>query len=384
MTVLEVNDLSVRYRTDDAPVHAVDGVSFTVDRGETYGLVGESGCGKTTLGKSLLHLLDGNGYVEEGEVWFDGVLPRWEDESGDPRPEIVEDDRYPVREDGMMDLTKLDEQDIRDVRWRNVALIPQSAMNALNPVYKVGDQIVEAILRHEPETSRAEADERARDLLERVGIEPARADDYAHEFSGGMKQRAVIAMAMACNPDLLIADEPTTALDVIIQDRILDELASLQEEFDVSMLVISHDISVMAEICDRMGVMYGGKLMEAGSTRAIFEESANPYTLGLKNSFPTIRTRQEQLVSIPGSPPTLMDPDDGCRFIDRCPFAVSACESSHPPMYDVGAADRSGQVQVGDDRAHRTACYRVEDLAELRTQATKENTWTQGATTKSR
>jgi ABC-type dipeptide/oligopeptide/nickel transport system ATPase component len=185
MTLLEVNDLSIRYAVSENKVHAVNGVTFSIDRSETYGLVGESGCGKTTLAKSLIHLLDSNGFIADGEVWFDGTLPRWEDENGDPRSEIIADDQYPVREDGMTDLAQLDDEQIRDIRWRNIALIPQSSMNALNPVYKVGDQIVEAIRRHEPNTSREEADDRARDLLERVGIEPKRADDYAHEYSGG-------------------------------------------------------------------------------------------------------------------------------------------------------------------------------------------------------
>ena len=378
MTLLEVNDLSIRYAVDDgSSVHASDGVNFSVEPGETYGLVGESGCGKTTLAKSLVHLLDDNGYIEEGEVWFDTTLPQWADENGDPKQSVIDDPDKPVRADGKTDLAQLNDKQIRDIRWRDIAIIPQSAMNALNPVYKVGDQIVEAILRHEPETTAEEAHERARDLLERVGIEPDRADDYAHQFSGGMKQRAVIAMAMACSPDLLIADEPTTALDVIIQDRILEELEALQEEFGVSILVISHDISVMAEICDRMAVMYGGKVMESGRTEDIFGETANPYTLGLKNSFPTITSADQDLVSIPGTPPTLRDPDEGCRFRDRCPFAVEECHAAHPPMYDVAAADTDGRtVEATDRRAHRTACYRIDDLEQLRTDALNESTWT--------
>ncbi|WP_158057440.1 ABC transporter ATP-binding protein [Halorussus halophilus] len=380
MALFEVNDLSVRYDAGDAQVHAVDGVSFSVDPGETFGLVGESGCGKTTLGKSLLHLLDSNGYVESGEVWFDGTLPRWEDENGNARREIIDDDQYPVRSDGMTDITELDDQDIRDIRWRNIALIPQSAMNALNPVYRVGDQITEAILRHEPMTTEEEADARARDLLERVGIEPERADDYAHEYSGGMKQRAVIAMAMACNPDLLIADEPTTALDVIIQDRILDEIEALQEEFGVSILVISHDISVMAEICDKLGVMYGGKMMESGPKEEVLENSANPYTLGLKNSFPTVKQEQKRLVSIPGSPPTLLDPDSGCRFADRCPFVTDECHTAHPPMFDVDSAERGTRSESSDRMEHRSACYQIDDLEQMRTDAVKEEIWTETQT----
>lgn len=380
MTLLEVNNLSVWYNSGNKQVHAVDGVSFTVKRGETYGLVGESGCGKTTLGKTLMHLLDRNGSIEGGEIWFDGVLPEWEDENSTPRRDVIDDDQYPVREDGMMDLTELTDSEIRRVRWRNISLIPQSAMNALNPVYKVGDQITEAILQHEPQTREEIADDRARNLLERVGIDPERADDYAHQFSGGMKQRAVIAMAMACNPDLLIADEPTTALDVIIQDRILEELDSLQEEFGVSILVISHDISVMAEICDQMAVMYGGKIMESGPRYEIFEESANPYTLGLRNSFPTV-TKQQQLVSIPGSPPTLLDPNEQCRFIERCPFAENECTDGHPSMYDVERAVDFGERRVARDRtSHQSACYRVDEITKLREQATNKDTWTQTST----
>ncbi len=380
MSLLEVNDLCVRYDAGDKQVHAVDGVSFNVEHGDTYGLVGESGCGKTTLAKSLIHLLDSNGYVESGEIWFDGTLPEWEDENGQVRREIIEDDRYPVRADGKTDLAKLDNQQIRDMRWRNIALIPQSAMNALNPVYKVGDQIVEAILRHEPHTTKEEADARARDLIERVGIEPDRADDYAHQFSGGMKQRAVIAMAMACSPDLLIADEPTTALDVIIQDRILEELEALQEEFGVAILVVSHDISVMAEICDQLAVMYGGKMMESGPISSVLNDAANPYTLGLKNSFPTVEEEQQELISIPGSPPTLLDPSEGCRFAPRCPFVVDECHSAHPPGYDVEQAEAGKRMEASSPDVHRSACYRVDELKTMRTEAQKEETWHQDTT----
>ncbi|GAA0201329.1 ABC transporter ATP-binding protein [Haladaptatus pallidirubidus] len=380
MSLLEVNDLRVRYDAGDKQVHAVDGVTFNVNHGETYGLVGESGCGKTTLAKSLIHLLDSNGYVESGEIWFDGTLPEWEDENGNARQEIINDDRYPVRADGKTDLAKLDNQQIRDVRWRDIALIPQSAMNALNPVYKVGDQITEAILRHEPGTSVEEADARARDLIERVGIEPDRADDYAHQFSGGMKQRAVIAMAMACNPDLLIADEPTTALDVIIQDRILEELEALQEEFNVAILVVSHDVSVMAEICDKLAVMYGGKMMESGPMGEVLNNAANPYTLGLKNSFPTVEEAQQELISIPGSPPTLLDPNDGCRFAPRCPFVVDECHSAHPPGYDVEKAGGGRRTEAISPDVHRSACYRIDELETMRTEAKKEKTWHQNTT----
>jgi peptide/nickel transport system ATP-binding protein len=373
-TVLEVNDLNIRYETETGElVHAVDGVSLKIEKGETFGLVGESGCGKTTLAHSLLHLLDSNGMVESGEAWFDGALPRWLDDDGELRREVINDNWYPVRDDGMVDLTELDDQDIREIRWREIAVIPQNAMNALNPVYKVGNQIVEAILRHEPTTAKQDADERARDLLQRVGIDSSRADDYAHEFSGGMKQRAVIAMALACNPTMLIADEPTTALDVIIQDRVLEEIKDLQEEFELSMLVISHDISTIAEISEQMGVMYGGKLMEAGPTEAILEQASNPYTLGLKNSFPRV-TEDQDLISIPGSPPTLMEPRDECRFIERCPFAEDVCTDSHPPYYEVEAAEDGRRTETGE-HVHRSACHRITEMDELRTQAEEDETW---------
>jgi len=337
MSLLTVDDVSVRYETEDAPdVEAVDGVSFEIREGETFGLVGESGCGKTTVAKAILQLLDDNGYVAGGEIRYDG-----------------------------RDLTTLSKPEIRDVRWAEISTIPQASMSGLNPVYKVGDQIAEAILRHEHDTTEREADERARELLERVGVEAERADDYAHEFSGGMKQRAMIAMALACSPRLIIADEPTTALDVIVQDQVLAELEALQDETGVSFLVISHDISVIAETCDRVGVMYGGKLMEVGTTEEVFESPANPYTMGLKNSFPNIEEADETLVSIPGSPPDLRDPSEGCRFRDRCPFATAECESAHPPMYGVeGSPD------------HRSACYHLDRLDDLRRDAEDEQTWT--------
>jgi oligopeptide/dipeptide ABC transporter ATP-binding protein len=179
-----------------------------------------------------------------------------------------------------------------------------------------------------------------------------------------MKQRAMIAMSLACDPDLVIADEPTTALDVIVQDQVLAELEELQAEMDVSFLVISHDISVIAETCDRVGVMYGGKLMEVGPTAEVFENPSNPYTMGLKNSFPSVEEAKDTLISIPGSPPTLEDPEPGCRFRERCPFATAECESDHPPLYD-----------VGDDADHRSACFHLDRLEEMQTQATREDTW---------
>ncbi|MFB6120893.1 MAG: ABC transporter ATP-binding protein [Halobacteriaceae archaeon] len=333
MALLDISNVSVRYSVDGGEVHAVDDVSLTVDRGETVGLVGESGSGKSTLGRAIIRLLDENGTVADGEIRFK--------------------DR---------DLTDLSDSEIRDVRWAEISTVPQGSMSGLNPVYKVGDQIVEAIQHHEPETTKLEAAERAEDLLERVGVDPERADDYPHQFSGGMKQRAMIAMALACDPDLIIADEPTTALDVIVQDQVLAELEELQAELDVAFLVISHDISVIAETCDRVGVMYGGKLMEVGTTEQVFDAPANPYTMGLKNSFPNVEEAEEALVSIPGTPPSLEAPPTGCRFRDRCPFATAECEDGHPPLFEV--AD-----------GHESACYHLDRVEEMRAAATEEETW---------
>jgi oligopeptide/dipeptide ABC transporter ATP-binding protein len=336
MALLELRNVAVHYELDDdRAVQAVDDVSFSIGQGETFGLVGESGCGKTTLGKSIIRLLDENGYVADGEIRFKN-----------------------------RDLTALSDREIREIRWAEISTVPQASMSGLNPVYKVGDQIVEAIVHHEPSTSEEAAHDRARELLERVGVEAERADDYAHEFSGGMKQRAMIAMALACNPDLIIADEPTTALDVIVQDQVLAELEDLQEEFDVAFLIISHDISVIAETCDRVGVMYGGKLMEIGDTEDVFGDPANPYTMGLKNSFPSVEEAGTRLVSIPGNPPTLESPEPGCRFRVRCPFATGECATEHPPMYAVEGG-----------RGHRSACHRLDILEEMRTEAEMEETW---------
>ncbi|MFW5918507.1 MAG: ABC transporter ATP-binding protein, partial [Haloferacaceae archaeon] len=281
--VLEVEDLSVTYRMDDEPdVHAVQNVSFSIEAGTTFGLVGESGCGKTTAARALIGLLDENGEVTGGSV-----------------------------RKGGRDLTAVDDAALRGARWNEIATIPQNVMNALNPVETVGSQVLDVIQLH-TDRDREQAREHAEGLFEQVGLTPDRMADYPHEFSGGMLQRAVIAMAMSCDPDLIIADEPTTALDVVVQDEILGELEELQREMGVAMLVISHDIGVMAEICDDVGVMYGGELMEVGSATDVFTDPSNPYTLGLANSFPDITDPDRELVDIPGTAPELTGEHQGC------------------------------------------------------------------------
>jgi oligopeptide/dipeptide ABC transporter ATP-binding protein len=331
--VLEAENVTVEYRTrEHGDLRAVDGIDFTIQRNETFGLVGESGCGKSTVAKAVLGLLPNNGSVVNGAIRFKGV-----------------------------DLTELDKKTMDTVRWESVSMISQGAMNALNPVHRVSKQIIEAMQAHrDVDTDRAR--DRVTELFELVGMDPDRMDDYPHQFSGGMKQRAFIAMALALDPDLVIADEPTTALDVIVQDQILKRINELQDELGISMILITHDISVVAETCDRLGVMYSGKMMEYGDLRSIFAQPYNPYTLGLQNAFPSLSGERQDLISIPGSPPDLTDLPSGCRFEDRCPFATAECGTDHPPL-----------EEVEDD--HFSACYHHDQVERLRRRATDRETW---------
>ncbi|WP_049934008.1 ABC transporter ATP-binding protein, partial [Halarchaeum acidiphilum] len=338
--LLELDSLSARYRTPDGDVHALDDVSLTVERGETYGLLGESGSGKTTLAEALVGLLDDAGAVTGGHAWLDAVPPAWTTADGTPRADVVADDAYPVRDDGLVDLLALPETALRSLRWAEIALVPQRAMGALNPAYTVGEQIAEAVRRHEPEIGRSRAAERARDALDRVGVGTARADDHPHDLSGGERQRAVLAMALACDPALVVVDEPTTGLDAITRDRVLSDLAAI----DAAVLFVSHDLASIAETCDRLAVLYGGRLMETGPTETVLGDPANPYTLGLRESFASVAAHADRPVAIPGSSPPLVDPAPGCRFRARCPFATDACATRHPPTYDVAAAERDGTL----------------------------------------
>ncbi|MCS7364738.1 MAG: ABC transporter ATP-binding protein [archaeon GB-1867-035] len=307
MPLLEVRELKTYYFTLRGPVKAVDGVSFDVEKGETVGLAGESGCGKTTTALSIIKLIPPPGKIIGGKIIFEGK-----------------------------DLVTMKDSDIRRIRWKGIAMIFQGAMNALNPVFKVGDQIAEAILAHEKNVSEKEAWERAEKLLEMVGIDPSRAQDYPHEFSGGMRQRAMIAMALACNPKLLIADEPATALDVIVQAQVLEVMRNLKTRLNLSMILITHDLSIIAEMCDRVAIMYAGKIVEYGSARDIFKNPQHPYTKGLIGAFPSIRGPKKSLQSIPGSPPNLLNPPPGCRFHPRCPQAMPICRKEEPKVVKLG------------------------------------------------
>ena len=306
--LLRVTDLSVTFASDAGPARAVDGVSFDLARGETLGLVGESGCGKTTTVLALMRLLPPGGRVTGGAVRFDGG-----------------------------DVLGLDGGALRALRWQRMAIVFQGAMNALNPVRTVSSQIVEAIRLHDRAVPRRAAEARAADLLEAVGIPRGRAGDHPPTLSGGMRQRAMIALALACDPDLIIADEPTTALDVMVQAQILELLASIVRERDMAMILVTHDLGVVASTCDRIAVMYGGTVAEDGPVAQVFADPQHPYTRLLLDAFPDIDAPGRLLRGIPGAPPRLTDLPTGCRFHPRCPSALAHCAQRRPPRYRAGA-----------------------------------------------
>jgi oligopeptide/dipeptide ABC transporter ATP-binding protein len=303
--ILQVRDLAIEFATDDGGVvRAIDGVSFDLRRGETLGLVGESGCGKTTTVLGILRLLPPGGRIVNGSVWFDGE-----------------------------DLVGLDGPSLRSFRWTRLSLVFQGAMNALNPVRTVGDQISEAIRLHTPATTKSQAAMRAGELLERVGIPSRRAREYPHTYSGGMRQRAMIALALACDPDVIVADEPTTALDVMIQAQILELLGGIARDFGMGIILVTHDLGVVAQVCDRVVVMYGGVIAEENDAATLFREPQHPYTQQLLLSFPDLAHPDRPLRGIPGSPPRLDAMPAGCRFAPRCPHAFDRCRAERPPEY---------------------------------------------------
>ncbi len=299
--LLEVRDLKTYFRLQDSTVKAVDGVSFRLDYGDALGIVGESGCGKTTTALSLVQILPANARIAGGEIRLMGI-----------------------------DLVKKNENQLRRYRWREVSIVFQGAMNALNPVRRVIDQIAEPIEQRLGE-SRANAHARALELLELVGIPGKRGSGYPHELSGGMRQRAMIAMALACDPAIVIGDEPTTALDVMVQAQILELLEGLRHKLGLSLILITHDLSVIAETCDRVLVMYAGRVAEEGPVDEVFRRPRHPYAQKLLSSFPNIRADRRTLEVIPGSPPDLRTPPPGCRFAPRCEFAMAVCSEVVPP-----------------------------------------------------
>jgi peptide/nickel transport system ATP-binding protein len=327
--LLSVDDLRVQFKTSRGQVHAVNGVSFDIAPGETLGLVGESGCGKSVTSLAVLGILARNGRVTSGRAEFEG-----------------------------RDLIGLSDSDLRRIRGREIAMIFQDPMTSLNPVLTIGRQIREALETHLDMDKKA-ATARAAELIDQVGIPSAehRLKDYPHQFSGGMRQRAMIAMALACKPKLLIADEPTTALDVTIQAQILDLLRTLVAESNAALILITHDLGVVADIADDIAVMYAGRIVEYGTTRQVFYDPQHPYTWGLLGSIPRLdREKPARLASIAGAPPSLINLPKGCKFRPRCPHAFDKC-MEHPPL----------ENRVGDSPPHRDRCWlTVEEKRDLR------------------
>ncbi|MFO8036355.1 MAG: ABC transporter ATP-binding protein [Anaerolineales bacterium] len=307
MTMLEVQNLSVSYLTEDQEeLNAVENVSFRLEAGRSLGIVGESGCGKTTTILALMRLLPEAGRIKAGRIHFHDK-----------------------------ELLQISEADMRCVRWCEISMVFQGAMNSLNPVRTIESQIVEALLKHNQADTKQQARQRTADLLEMVGIASERGKQYPHQYSGGMRQRAFIAMALACNPQILIADEPTTALDVMIQAQIIQLLKKLQEEFDLTLILVTHDLGVVAELCDDVLVMYGGKVAEYASSDTIYNAAKHPYTRRLLRAFPDVDHLDADLVSIPGVPPRLDDFPLGCRFSPRCHVCKDRCKRDTPPLVEI-------------------------------------------------
>ena len=300
MRLLEVEGLTTYYKLKEGYVRACENISMHLEEGEALGLVGESASGKTSAALSLVKLLPENARVMGGSIRING-----------------------------RDIAGATEEELRSIRWKDISIIFQGAMNALNPVRRVGAQIVEALRIHEKMTEK-EACRRTAELFEKVEIDPARVKEYPHEFSGGMRQRVMIAMAIACNPKIVIGDEPTTALDVMVQAQVLQLLEQLRKERQMGMILITHDLSVVGETCDRVAVMYAGKIVETGPTGRVFDNPAHPYTRALIAAFPNIEGERHLALSIPGIPPNLLNPPSGCRFRERCDQADARCSSEEP------------------------------------------------------
>lgn len=314
--LLEINNLCVDYVSPNGVARAVNDVSISIAPGETLGIAGESGCGKSTLAFAISRLHKAPALISEGEILYKG-----------------------------QDVLKMNSKQLRDFRWNDVSIVFQSAMNSLNPVITIGEQLTDVILAHK-KTPYKQAHERAVDLLETVGMHGDRMSSFPHQLSGGMRQRVVIAIALALEPKLIIMDEPTTALDVVVEREILNELYELKSKFGFSILFISHDLSLMGEIADRIGVMYAGNLIELGDAKTVFSDPKHPYTKGLISSFPTIHGPKERLYGIPGNPVNLLDTPQGCNFQERCGECISMCIKSEP---------RLGTVATG----HHVSCHLV-------------------------
>lgn len=319
--LLEVRDLVVDYLTPDRRVRAVDHVSFTIEPGEIVGLAGESGCGKSTTAHAILRILRSPAQITGGHILFQGS-----------------------------DLVPMNRDELRAFRWRHISIVFQSAMNALNPVIRIGGQFVDMIRAHDP-MSKDEARARSRELLQMVGIDPERLNAYPHELSGGMRQRVVIAMALTLRPDLIVMDEPTTALDVVVQREILQEIEDLQHQLHFAVLFITHDLSLLVEFSDRIAIMYAGEVVEFADAAVLFRSPQHPYTVGLMNSFPPLVGPRQRVQEITGSPPDLGNPPSGCRFHPRC----THCTPSNPALYLLQTEEKPELRAV--EPGHLVACH---------------------------
>lgn len=332
MSLLTVRNLHVHYRTEDGTVHAVDDVSLDIGSQTIIGILGESGCGKSTFARSIVRALPDNAVIPSGEILLNGE-----------------------------DVTAMSESRLRSLRWDIVAFIPQSAMGSLDPVYTIRDQLTEVIDAHRRGISKSDAIERAKEVLDVVGIDASRLSNYPHQLSGGMRQRVLLAMSLILEPELIIADEPTTGLDVLIRDQILRDIETYRDEFGISVIFVSHDIADLVETSDQLLVMYGGKIVERGPSEVLIDEPTHPYTIGLKNSLPELHTDADDLIAMGMEPPDLLSPPDGCRFVEKCPYAVEECHTAHPDYREV-------VTHV------RTACYRADEAETLRREA-KQVDW---------
>lgn len=305
--LLEVKDLNTHYKMNGTWIKAVNTVSINIDQGDSIGIVGESGCGKSTLALSILRVLPDNAKIQGGEILFEGK-----------------------------DIIQMPEEVVqREIRWKKISMIFQGALNSLDPVKRVGDLLVEILKDKEEDIKINEAKERIKTRFEILGLEPIVMRVYPHELSGGMKQRVVIAMSLLCEPPIIIADEPTTALDVVTQDQVMDEIDRLRRESNIALILISHNISIMTEMCDQIVVMYGGRVYESAKVTTLFKNPANPYTSGLLHSLPSVEGDLRELKGIPGEPVNLLDPPSGCFFHPRCHFTKDICKTTEPPLREV-------------------------------------------------
>lgn len=326
--LLEIEDLVVDYMTPTRAVRAVDHVSFSIEPGEIVGLAGESGCGKSTTAHAILRILRPPAQITSGRILFKG-----------------------------RDLVQMDDRQLRQYRWKHISIVFQSAMNSLNPVLSVGDQFVDMIRAH-VDSNKSDARKRAANLLQLVGIDRDRIRSFPHELSGGMRQRVVIAMALALQPEIIVMDEPTTALDVVVQREILQQIEELQQEFKFAVLFITHDLSLLVEFSNRIGVMYAGEILEFAPASTLFHEPKHPYTVGLMNSFPPLTGDRTTIHGIGGAPPDLSNPPSGCRFHPRC----SHCTPSNPRLYALQTGVKPELRTVGEN--HVVACHLYEDVHE--------------------